>query len=172
MNKLEIICYILSAFFMGIAAGCCISAGVHKSVYRDLIKPVKRRGIRAWLRRLRGKRKLQSIDEVHEHQDPAVYAAIVQGMTQKTRPVTSFFGCYEDEVFLPRISESAAEREEKERTQKQVAARHLLDELENAGAVRYVIKTSEPPEFMTQRVICVAKLDVVMPEKKEAQPNE
>lgn len=85
------------------------------------------------------------------------------------RPVTSFFGCYEDEVFLPRISESAAEREEKKRLQKQQAARRLLAELENAGAIRYNVKTSEPTEFMTQRVICVAKLDVVMPEKKEAQ---
>lgn len=85
------------------------------------------------------------------------------------RPVTPFFGCYEDEVFLPRISESAAEREERKRQQKVLAANRLLGELENAGAIRYDIKTSEPTEFMTQRVICVAKLDVVMPEKEAQQ---
>lgn len=96
----------------------------------------------------------------------------VKRCSECERPATPFFGCYEDEVFLPRINESKAEREEKERLQKQLAARHLLAELENAGAIRYDIKTSEPTEFMIQRVICVAKLDVVMPEKEEEQLNE
>lgn len=151
MNKLEIICYIISAFFMGISAGCLIAAGVHRRIWGHKSKP-------------------KGIDKVHEHQDPAVYAAIVQGMKGKRfSGPTPFFGCYEDEVFLPRINESKAEREEKERLQKQLAARHLLAELEEAGAIRYDIKTSEPTEFMTQRVLCVAKLNVLMPEKKEAQ---
>lgn len=114
--------------------------------------------IRAAVRAFQGKPK--------DHIDVGVR---VNRCSECERPVTSFFGCYEDEVFLPRISESAAEREERKRDQKLLAAHRLLAELENAGALRYDIKTSEPTEFMTQRVICVAKLDVVMPEKKEAE---
>lgn len=33
MNKLEIICYIVSAYFFGIATGCFVSVGVHNHTY-------------------------------------------------------------------------------------------------------------------------------------------
>lgn len=147
MNKLEIICYIISAFFMGISAGCLISAGIHRRVWGS-----------------RRKRKLQNIDEIHEHRDAAVYDAIKRGMAQKTRPVTPFFGTYRDEVFVTLASlEGLAEDQQR---RKAAAARRLLGELEKAGAISYDIKVSEIDEYRCQQVLCVAKLDVVMPEKE------
>lgn len=34
MNKAEIICYIISAYFFGISTGCFISRIIHNSIYK------------------------------------------------------------------------------------------------------------------------------------------
>lgn len=41
MNKIEIICYILSAYFFGIATGSFIAVGVHNHIYKERKKTEK-----------------------------------------------------------------------------------------------------------------------------------
>ena len=41
MNIAAIICYIVSAYFLGISTGCFISVAVHNHIYRDKKKTRK-----------------------------------------------------------------------------------------------------------------------------------
>ena len=52
--------------------------------------------------------------------------------------------------------------------------RQLAEALRKSGAITFNFKQEEgaPPPFNLQRIQCAARLEVVMPEQKEAQPNE
>lgn len=168
MNKLEIICYIISAFFMGMSAGCFISIGIHNSVYGDKIKPLKPRGFRAWLSRIRRKRKPLVIDEMHEHRDDNIQEALKLGMSQKTRQVKSYYA--QVEGFLTLDHDTGEMRPTRQSDLRAQCVHQLADNLIKSGAVCFTFAKEDGPTVMhLPRLRCAAKLDVVMPDKEEAE---
>ena len=90
MNKVEIICYIVSAYFFGISTGSFIAVGVHNHIYRDKKKrrppkeaAVARRSIDGvelikWLKDWQ-----KSIDD--SHRDPFVEAETLELVIHKIK---------------------------------------------------------------------------------------
>lgn len=162
MSKLSIICYLISVFFYGLSAGSFIAMLIHRWVYGGKIKPLHRRGVRAWLRKLRRSRKLQDIDEMHEHQDPSIESALLQGLGQKHRQVMTYrdsMGSYylNSEGLLP-----DHEAMLKEKCAAAIALKLLKDE-----AFTFELRFGHLSPLDPQFVECSAKLEVVMPERKE-----
>lgn len=142
------------------------------------IKPLKKRGVRAWLsllafkyrtRRVLNMCKRWDFDEMHEHQDDAIHEALKQGLSKKTRQVktytTSFMGC------LTWDHDKGELHPTREEELKEECARQLVKSLIRGGAIRFAFKeyTEPPPPLCPPRIQCTATLVVVMPEKEEAE---